>query len=64
VLWATDRYRALDGNTLIVGHSPQADGTMTASRAAHLICERDLRGSMSVMTFGMAYMFAAMQLLM
>jgi hypothetical protein len=67
-LWVTDRYRAADEHPLI---SPRllvnADGTLTASGAtavAPLICERDLRGSMFAMTLGMAYMFAAMQVLM
>jgi hypothetical protein len=65
VVWGADRYRRLDHRPLI---SPDltigADGTLAVSAVAPLICERDLRASMSVMTFGMAYMFAAMQLLM
>ena len=42
-------------------------GTATISVAAHaepLVCELDLRPSMALMGLGMAYMFAAMQLLM
>jgi len=64
LLWATNRYRALDEHALI--GSPvtvNAGGTLAATAVAPLICERDLRPSMFVMTLGMAYMFAAMQLL-
>jgi hypothetical protein len=64
-LWASDRYRELDQRPL--GGAPlsvNADGTLTAAAVAPLICERDLRPSMTAMTLGMAYMFAAMQLLM
>jgi hypothetical protein len=65
VLWVTDRYRRFDEQpllnpSLVVG----ADGTLAATTVSRLICERDLRASMSVMALGMAYMFAAMQLLM
>jgi hypothetical protein len=64
-LWVTDRYRELDQRPL-GGHafSVNADGTLAAAAVAPLICERDLRPSMFAMTLGMAYMFAAMQLLM
>jgi hypothetical protein len=62
LLWASDRYRELDGQgvggNLFVG----LDGTVTASSITTLVCERDLRVSMSAMAVGMAYMFAAMQI--
>ncbi len=64
LLWATDRYRRLDDRVLIRGFGVNPDGSLTATGASPLVCERDLRLSMSVMTLGMAYMFAAMQLLM
>jgi hypothetical protein len=64
LLWATDRYREFDGRGvgghLFVG----ADGTVTASTVTSLVCERDLRVSMGLMALGMAYMFAAMQIVM
>lgn len=65
VLWAADRMRNLDGHTILGGGiSVSPDGAMAASVAEPLICFKDLRVSMSVMSLGMAYMFAAMQLLM
>ncbi len=65
VLWATNRYRNLDGHAIVAGPGAlNADGTISMSAVAPLVCERDLRGSMFVMTLGMAYMFAAMQLLL
>ncbi len=39
-------------------------GTVAISSAEPLVCFRDLRVSMAAMTLGMAYMFAAMQLLL
>jgi hypothetical protein len=64
VLWGTDRVRALDERTILGGAvSVTPDGAMTASVAEPLICYKDLRVSMAAMTIGMAYMFAAMQLL-
>jgi hypothetical protein len=64
VLWVTNRFRRLDGHSIM---SPamrvNVDGTITATAVAPLVCERDLRGSMFAMSLGMAYMFAAMQLL-
>ena len=64
-LWITDRYRQLDEQPLSGSAlSVNADGTLTATAVAPLICERDLRVSMFAMTLGMAYMFAAMQLVM
>jgi hypothetical protein len=64
MLWVSNRYRDLDKRAIITPHLVvNADGTISASAVAPLICERDLRGSMFAMTLGMAYMFAAMQLL-
>ncbi len=63
LLWATNSYRRLDNHAIGAGHTVNPDGTLTASAVQPLICERDLRPSMFVMTLGMAYMFAAMQLL-
>jgi len=65
LLWATDRMRTIDHHTLptpTLAITPE--GAVTATTATPLICYRDLRLSMSAMTLGMAYMFAAMQLLM
>jgi hypothetical protein len=63
-LWVTNRYRKLDGRPLMrAGFVVNADGTVAATAVAPLLCERDLRVSMSAMTLGMAYMLAAMQLL-
>ncbi len=66
VLWITNRMRDLDHVTLFGGggFSVQADGAVAMSAAEPLVCFRDLRVSLGVMTLGMAYMFAAMQLLM
>ena len=65
LLWATDRYRNLDGHAIVSGPGTlNPDGTISMSAATSLVCERDLRGSMFVMTLGMAYMLAAMQLLL
>ncbi len=64
VLWLTDTYRQLDGRLTIPGIGVNPDGTLTATAAEALVCERDLRVSMGVMTLGMAYMLAAVQLLM
>lgn len=63
VVWGSGRYRGLDERPLLSGHTVNPDGTLTAARAPRLLCERDLRPTMCVMTLGMAYMFAAMQLL-
>jgi Domain of unknown function (DUF5134) len=63
LLWATNSYRRLDNHTIVAANAVNPDGTLTASSVQPLICERDLRPSMFVMTLGMAYMFAAMQLL-
>lgn len=64
LLWITNSYRKLDRHAIVTGNAINADGALTATAVQPLICERDLRGSMFVMTLGMAYMFAAMQLLM
>lgn len=64
VLWLTDGYRRLDRHVSVRGVGVNPDGTLSVAAAHRLVCERDLRVSMSVMTLGMAYMFAAMQLLM
>jgi hypothetical protein len=64
LLWATDRMRDLDERTILGGAvSVTPDGALAASVAEPLICYKDLRVSMAAMTLGMAYMFAAMQLL-
>jgi hypothetical protein len=65
VLWGTDRMRDLDERTIFGGAmSVTPDGALAASVAEPLICFKDLRVSMAAMTLGMAYMFAAMQLVM
>jgi hypothetical protein len=65
LLWATDRMRSVDHMTLWGGGmSVSVGGEVAISAAEPLICFRDLRLSMFAMTLGMAYMFAAIQLLM
>jgi hypothetical protein len=65
LLWLTNRMRDVDHRTLFGGSfSVAPDGAVAISAAEPLVCFRDLRVSMSAMTLGMAYMFAAMQLLM
>jgi hypothetical protein len=69
-LWATDTFRRLDREHQIPGISrisinPGGTASITAAAAAEpLVCELDLRPTMALMGLGMAYMFAAMQLLM
>jgi hypothetical protein len=69
-LWATNRFRRLDREHQIPGIShlqvgEDGSASMTAVVAAEpLVCELDLRPTMAAMAIGMAYMFAAMQLLM
>jgi hypothetical protein len=63
-LWITNRYRELDERPIGPRLAVNPDGTITAAAVAPLVCERDLRVSMAAMTLGMAYMFAAMQLLL
>jgi hypothetical protein len=63
LLWATNRMRDYDERTIFGGGvSVTPDGALAASVAEPLICFKDLRASMAAMTLGMAYMFAAMQL--
>jgi len=64
VMWASNSYRRLDDRLVIRGIGANPDGTLSATVAQPLVCERDLRPSMSMMALGMAYMFAAMQLLL
>ena len=65
VLWGTNRMRDLDERTILGGAvSVTPEGALAASVAEPLICFKDLRVSMVAMTLGMAYMFAAMQLVM
>jgi hypothetical protein len=64
LLWVTDRMREVDHKTLWGGSFSVTPGGAVAIEAAEpLVCFRDLRVSMFAMTLGMAYMFAAMQLL-
>jgi hypothetical protein len=64
LLWVTDRMRDVDHKTLWGGSfSVTPGGTVAIEAAEPLVCFRDLRVSMFAMTLGMAYMFAAMQLL-
>lgn len=64
LLWVTNRMREVDHKTLLGGgFSVTPDGAVAMSAAEPLVCFRDLRVSMFAMTLGMAYMFAAMQLL-
>jgi len=65
LLWGTDRMRGLDEHTILGGGvSVTPEGALAAGVAEPLICYKDLRVSMTAMTLGMAYMFAAMQLTM
>ena len=65
LLWLSDRMRDVDHRTLYGGSfSVGPDGAVAMAAAEPLVCFRDLRVSMFAMTIGMAYMFAAMQLLM
>ncbi len=64
-MWVTDRMRGVDHRTLGGGGmSITPGGAIAISAAEPLVCFRDLRFSMMAMTLGMAYMFAAMQLVM
>jgi len=64
-LWVTDRMRAIDHRTLWGGGASITPGGAVALEAAEpLVCFSDLRYSMLAMTLGMAYMLAAMQLMM
>jgi hypothetical protein len=65
LLWVSNRMRDLDHKTLLGGSfSVTPGGGVAMAVAEPLVCFRDLRGSMFAMTLGMAYMFAAMQLIM
>jgi Domain of unknown function (DUF5134) len=65
LLWVTNKMRDVDHRALFGGNfSVGPDGAVAMSAAEPLVCFRDLRLSMCAMTLGMAYMFAAMQLLM
>jgi hypothetical protein len=65
LLWVSDRMRDVDHRTLRAGSvSIEPGGAVAIAAAEPLVCFRDLRASMFAMTFGMAYMFAAMQLAM
>jgi preprotein translocase subunit SecG len=65
LLWVTNRMRDVDHKTLLGGgFSVTPGGAVAMSAAEPLVCFRDLRASMFAMTLGMAYMFAAMQLMM
>ncbi len=64
LLWVSDRMREVDHKTLWGGSfSVTPGGAVVIEAAEPLVCFRDLRVSMFAMTLGMAYMFAAMQLL-
>jgi hypothetical protein len=64
-VWATNRMREVDHIALFGGGAAVTpDGAVAIEAAEPLVCFRDLRVSMCAMTLGMAYMFAAMQLLM
>ena len=70
VLWATNTFRRLDREHPIPGIAhieinPEGTASIAAAATAEpLVCELDLRPTMALMAIGMAYMFAAMQLLM
>jgi hypothetical protein len=64
LLWVTNRMREVDHKALLGGSfSVTPDGAVAMSAGEPLVCFRDLRVSMFTMTLGMAYMFAAMQLM-
>jgi hypothetical protein len=64
LLWATDMMRTVDRHRIPGGFSMTTGGAVATACAAPLVCYRDLRVSMCAMTLGMAYMLAAMQLLL
>jgi hypothetical protein len=61
-LWATNRMRQADDLAIGRRFSVSPGGAVAATAAQPLVCDRDLRVSVGVMTLGMAYMLAAMQL--
>jgi len=63
-LWASNLMRGADGIELGRRFSVGSGGAIAATAAHPLVCDRDLRVSLGVMTFGMAYMLAAMQLML
>jgi hypothetical protein len=64
LLWVSNRMRDVDHKALWGGEmSVTPSGAVAIAAAEPLVCFRDLRASMFAMTLGMAYMFAAMQLL-
>lgn len=64
-MWVANRMRSVDHRTLWAGGaSVGPGGTVAIGAAEPLVCFSDLRFSMLAMTLGMAYMFAAMQLMM
>jgi hypothetical protein len=65
LLWASNRMPNVDRGASLGGSTAlTADGALAVSAAAPLIGFRRLRLSMCVLTLGIAYMFAAMQLAM
>lgn len=64
LLWAGNRMRNIDHKTLLANNvSVTPAGALARTAAQPLIGFRDLRLSMFAMTLGIAYMLAAMQLL-
>jgi hypothetical protein len=68
LLWISDRMRNVDQHTVPgagSGFSVTPGGALAVSDTTveALVCFRDLRATMFLMTLGMAYMFAATQLL-
>jgi hypothetical protein len=63
VLWATNLMRQADDVAVGRRFSVSPGGAIAATAVQPLVCDRDLRVSLGVMTLGMAYMLAAMQLL-
>jgi hypothetical protein len=65
LLWITNRMRDVDHKPLLRGGlSVTPNGAVTVAAAEPLVRFRYLRATMFAMTLGMAYMFAATQLLM
>jgi hypothetical protein len=67
-LWAVDAYRRIDGGTPILGLTlapagPDSGAVVVGAAPAALLGDLDISASMIGMTLGMAYMFAAMQLM-
>lgn len=66
-LWAVDAYRRLDGGSPVIALGMSATGQTGAVTVgvapAALLGNLDISVSMITMTLGMAYMFAAMQLM-